>query len=153
MGRITQRLRSLVISWAVSGCNWATSDRFFVHPYDGVITWKNRLGWWLEGQFGRVLNLAFPGSDEEIEAAWDTPLSHLSERQLSHIWPAFDEMEATCNDCQWSGSAYDLKFSDGLHFCCPECLEDSTYLDVHGNTAPWCREVRARRAAKQGEAA
>lgn len=149
MGRIIQSTRSLAISWSCKGIAWATSDLFFVNPYDQEITWRNHVGWWIEGQFGRVFNWAYPGSDEEIEQAFDQPLPHLSERQLSHIWPAFDEMEVTCNECQWAGSAYDLQFSEGLHFCCPECGDDSTYLDVHGNTAPWCREVRARREARK----
>ncbi len=148
MARLIQRIRSLAITWSCKGMGWATSDLFFRNPYEGEITWRNHCGWWINGLFGRVFNWAFPGSDQEIEQAFDMPLPHLSERQLAHVWPAFDEMEVTCNDCQWAGSAYDLRFSEGLNLCCPECGHDSTYLDVYGNMAPWCREVRAKRAGK-----
>lgn len=100
------RIRSLGIDWTCSAMNWSTET--FNSP-EGPITLSDRFGWWLEAQFGRVFNLFWSGSDEEILSALrgEVPRRYMSKRQreFAHAamtdalkWSDFFD-EFFCTDC------------------------------------------------------
>lgn len=118
---IAQKLRSLGISWTCTLMSWV--DRIETHSQE--IHWQDRLRWFLDGHLTRVFIWFYEGSDEEIEAVYqsEVPLKYMSARQRAVLTLPRTEYGAHCCHCRWEGTL-DECIGDN----CPVCCE-SVYLN------------------------
>lgn len=96
-----QRFRSRVISWTASLLN----STQHIQTKSVEIRWPDHLRWWLEGQIERLFYWAYAGSDEELQAVYQSeiPLKYMNERQRNVLTLPRSEFVAYCAHCRWQG--------------------------------------------------
>lgn len=120
-----QKIRSFVIHQTCGLMN-LTSKICYKDP-DHPIGWRDHLRWWLEVKLGIVFVWAYAGSDEEIEAVFNSeiPLEHMNARQRAVLVEPREHYGAHCCHCSWDGY---WNQCHGAHEC-PQCGK-GIYLDA-----------------------
>jgi hypothetical protein len=121
---IVQLIRSWTISQVCGG--YSLVSKIHYKDLTRPIGWRDNLRWWLEGKLDVVFGWAWNGSDEEIEAVYqsEVPLEYMSDRQRAVLTKPRSEYGAHCCHCAWDGWWDEC---DGDHDC-PKCGE-GIYLD------------------------
>lgn len=116
---LAQRLRSRVIGWTAGAMNWV-SEHCCYAASDHDIGWRDHLRWALEDALSRLFDLAYSGSDEEIQSVFhgEIPPKYMSGRQHAVFKAAlgYGDAAAWCSDCGWKG-----QISECAEFECPRC--------------------------------
>jgi hypothetical protein len=118
---VGQRIRTLGISWTVG--LMLLVDRIATDSPE--IKWQDRLRWFLEGHLNRVFGWFYNGSDEEIQAVYQSeiPLKYMSPRQRAVLTLPRMEYGAHCCHCRWEGWLDECTGDN-----CPDCGAGA-YLD------------------------
>jgi len=128
---LRQRIRTFVIDWSCSGMNWC--GRAIIGPAcDADLpeeALRLRFGRWLDDRFVDLFNLAYAGSDEEIEQALggEIPPKYMSARQRIAAAQLIVTAAVHCVEpgCRWEGAHHETIAEE-----CPRC-RGTVFLDPY----------------------